>query len=227
MKIELKYLSHYIGKTLPVYGEKKVSIRLYRDKSLKKGDSCNTFKFSMGNHWGTHIDAPAHFFKNARAINEYSPEELIFTAPCVVNVPLRKGRIIMLDDIRAAVKTRNDIVLIKTGFTRYRGKEAYSCKGPALSAEIAEWLREKRPRVRAIGIDFVSVGSYADRPAARETHRAFLNPGKPGAPLLLVEDMDLSVGLAGLRKIWVAPLLMEQVDSSQCTVVGVFTKKSK
>lgn len=227
MKTKLKYLSHSIGKTLPVYGNRKVSIGLISDKALKKGDSCNTFKFLMGNHWGTHIDSAAHFFKNARKISEYSPEELMFSHPCIVNVPLRKGRTITLDEIKDFVTPQNDIILIKTGFTRYRGKEIYSCNGPAVSPEIAGWVRTKRPRVRAIGIDFVSIGSYSDREVARKTHRAFLDPDENGLPLLLIEDMDLSVSLATLRKIWVAPLLIEQVDSSPCTVLGVFNNKSK
>lgn len=221
MKTKIKYLSHNIGKTLPVYGNNKVSIGLSNVKSLNKGDTCSTFKFSMENHWGTHIDAPAHFFKNARKISEYSPEELMFVNPCVVNIPLRKGRTIELDEVRTFVKPHNDILLIKTDFTRYREKEIYSCNGPAVSSEVARWLRAKRPRVRAIGIDFISIGSYGDRETARSTHRAFLDPQNEGSPILLIEDMNLSGNLARLNKIWVAPLLLEHVDSAPCTVIGI------
>ena len=62
----VRHLSYTLEETIPAYGKTKVSLGVRSQKSIDRGDSCNTIRFSMENHWGTHIDAPAHFFKNAK-----------------------------------------------------------------------------------------------------------------------------------------------------------------
>ena len=36
--------------------------------AIDKGDVCNVSKISMGVHSGTHMDAPLHFFQDARVL---------------------------------------------------------------------------------------------------------------------------------------------------------------
>ena len=42
---------------------------------------------------------------------------------------------------------------------------------------------------------------------------------------MLIEHMDLSTDLQNLKEVWVAPLLIEGVDSAPCTVVGIIDDK--
>jgi len=219
---KIKYLSHMLEKKVPVYGNKKASLEISPDKSLDRGDSCNTFRFSMETHWGTHIDAPAHFFKGAKKISDYPAGNCLFKKPCVIELPLQKGRAIRLDEVSAEIKKCHDLLLLKTGFGRYRGSRTYSFKGPSVSPEVGLWLRSERPNIRAIGFDFISIGSYRDREEGRRTHRVFLDPGQKGCPVLIIEDMKLSYDLSRLKTAWVAPLLIDRIDSSPCTVFGVF-----
>jgi len=219
---KIKYLSYKLGAKVPVHGNKEASLEISREKSLGKKDSCNTFRFSMQNHWGTHIDAPAHFFKGAKKISDYPAGNWLFKEPCVIELPLQKGRAIRLDEVRTEIKKCHDLVLLKTGFGRCRGSRSYSFKGPSVSPEVGLWLRSERPNIRAIGFDFISVGSYQDREEGRRTHRVFLDPGRKGFPILIIEDMKLSYDLSGLKMAWVAPLLIDRIDSSPCTVFGVF-----
>ena len=39
-------------------------------QSLEAGDVCNLTQFSMCAHNGTHVDAPYHFFRNGRTIDQ-------------------------------------------------------------------------------------------------------------------------------------------------------------
>ena len=49
---------------------------------IRKGDTVNLSAFSMCVHNGTHLDAPAHFFKDGKTIGDYPPE--VFTGSCYV-----------------------------------------------------------------------------------------------------------------------------------------------
>lgn len=219
---KVQYLSYRLGSCIPVYGKTRSRLRIIEKKSIKNNDSCNTFSFIMENHWGTHIDAPAHFFDNGKKISDYSARDLFFNNPCVVSLSLKKNSIIELKDIRSKISKNCDLVLIKTGFYKFRGLKVYSFDNPLISPRVAVWLRAKKPTIRAIGFDFISVGSCNNKELGRLAHRAFLDPLSNGEPILIIEDMDLSSNLAGLKKVWVAPLLVKQIDSAPCTVIGLF-----
>lgn len=217
-----EYLSYRLDGYIPVYGNARERLNVKRIKYLARGDSCNTFIFEMGNHWGTHIDAPGHFFSGAQVIADYPAHELIFKHPCIVNIRLKKDMIIGVGDIKDKVDKRHDIVLLKTGFGRFRGSKKYSVESPLVSAQIGLWLRAERKNVRAVGLDFVSLSSLRDRAMGRSAHRAFLNPEGKGRPVLIIEDMNLNANLGGLKAVWVAPLLVKGIDSAPCTVLGLF-----
>ena len=220
----VRYLSYPYEKTVPAYGNERNIVNIRPVKSIFKGDSSNTYRVSFENHWGTHVDAPAHFFKNGSSITDLSAKTWCFEDPGVVNVKAREGQIIGLKDIERNVSKKNDIVIIKTGFGRFRGEKKYSLYNPGIDPEVAFWIREKRPMVRAIGFDLVSVGSYLNRPLARETHRVFLDPKGKGKPVLLVEDMCLSGSLKGLRRVCAVPICIKGVDSAPCTILGFFNR---
>ena len=86
--------------------------------------------------------------------------------------------------------------------------------------ELALWLRQDFPAVRAIGMDWISVSSYESRELGRQAHRAFLNPDGEGSPVLIIEDMNLSKNLKNLAEVLVVPILIETIDSAPCTVIG-------
>ena len=222
MNMKIRYLSYILGNKVPVYGNESAFLIVRPNKSLGKGDSCNTYEICMENHWGTHIDAPAHFFKAAKKVAEYPAKNWIFRNPCVINLNLKKEKIITLDKVASIVNKNHDILLLKTGFYHFRGKKIYSFDNPAVSPQIGLWLRKERPNIRAIGFDFISLGSCKYRMLAREAHRAFLAPSAGGKPIAIIEDMDLSYNLSALEMVIAAPLLISAIDSGPCTVFGIF-----
>jgi kynurenine formamidase len=58
-----KYLSHPLHPGAPAYGGGNAFLD-EPDKQMSQGDSCNTRKWHLSNHMGTHIDFPRHFAAN-------------------------------------------------------------------------------------------------------------------------------------------------------------------
>jgi kynurenine formamidase len=218
----IKYLSYKLAKKVPAYGVPDAEVEIREGKSIAKGDICNTFWFGMQNHWGTHVDCPAHFFDGGNTITDYSAGNWHFTQPQVLNVNLALGQILEKCDIEGKLDNSADLLILKSGWGGFREQNTYSMQNPGITPEVGIWLRKEYPLIRAIGFDWVSLSSYANRDIGREAHRAFLNPSGEGNPILIIEDMDLTENMEDLKEVWVFPLRVEGMDSAPCTILGVF-----
>lgn len=217
---KITLLSHPYTSKVPVYGGGSEFIDIRSIKSIQAGDSCNVYYFGMNNHWGTHVDGPNHFHESGMTVVDYPPETWFFTSPKLVSLELEPGQIVNVADLVDHVDGDVDFLLIQSNWTRFRGEDVYGRNNPGLSPDIADWLRHF-PRIRAVGIDWISVSSFANRELGREAHRAFLKPDGP--PFLLIEDMNLSDigGNLLLKQVVVAPLFVTGLDSVPCTVYGI------
>ncbi|MCG6551105.1 MAG: cyclase family protein [Candidatus Magnetominusculus sp. LBB02] len=214
-----EYLSHMSAEgSNPVYGGYG-SIGIHRCKSIARGDSANVSSFQMENHWGTHVDAPNHFFDNGMRVSEYPPQYWFFKSPCVLQVFLRPSEAL---NMSIEIMPEADLLLIQSNWCKLRHAEAYVRENPGIDPDVGFQLRSRYPRLRAVGIDWISVSPFADRTLGRLSHKAFLDPNGQNSPILLIEDMNLTMGLASLREVVVMPLRIEALDSAPCTVVGVF-----
>jgi kynurenine formamidase len=219
---KFRYLSYPLSQVVPAYGCEHVELTLKQIKSIRQGDPCNTFWLGLENHFGTHVDAPAHFYADGMTIAEYFPETWFSHRPCVIRIEVKENELIGIDSLAGHIPETADMVLVQSGFHRFRGTEKYTCHNPGLKPEVGIWLREKYPSVRLVGFDFISLSSFQNRNLGREAHRAFLDPHGVGVPILIIEDMDLSCELSGLLSVWVVPLRVVGLDSAPCTVIGVF-----
>jgi len=220
MNKKYKLLSYPLNEKVALYGG-DTTFQIKKRKQIRNGDSCNTFELNFMNHSGTHIDAPFHFYNSGRSIGEYGIGELIFSKPFVLHCSKKQNELIIKEDLLCL--RRCDILLIKTSFFRYRQRKRYIFHNPGISAQAADFIRQKHPYVRAIGIDTISISSYQNRQEGRQAHRIFLKKrGYSTGPVVLVEDMDLSGSLGNLKKVYVMPLFVEKIDSAPCTVIGEF-----
>ena len=215
------WLSYPLTETTPVYGGGD-GFRRHSTRSLSRGESCNTERWVLPNHIGTHIDFPRHFFDDGASSDSYSAGYWHFTNPHLIDIPLDSGCWIACDERFEKVPEHTDILLIKTGFHRLRGEKRYWEDNPGISPEVALWLREHRPGVRAVGFDFISVSRYQDRSTGREAHRRFLDPNGTNDPCLLIEDMDLGPVDSETRwvGIQVSPLRVEGADGTHTTIIA-------
>ncbi|MEW6679508.1 MAG: cyclase family protein [bacterium] len=215
-----KLLSYILSEQTPLYGD-IAPIKIRHNKNMANNDTSNRATITFCNHSGTHIDAPKHFYKDGKAIGEYSIEELIFHKPQIINCPKKENELVKTEELKGILDC--DLLLIRTGFFKFRQSDIYRLNNPGISSFSAEWLRRKHPHIKAIGIDSISVSSFPHREEGRRTHQILLaEQGYPGGPMLLIEDMDLSFNNGKLLKVYVVPLMLEGVDSMPCSVIGEY-----
>jgi kynurenine formamidase len=209
------YLSYFINKNTPQYGGDD-AILISQRSTISKGDSSNSKNISMPNHVGTHIDFPRHFSINGKTINDYSADYWFFDNPYVLNYPAREEEIINFGEKFRTIPKATDILLINTGFQKYRGTEKYWKFNPGLSPDLAGKLRKECPKLKAVGFDFISLSSYQNRILGREAHKQFLVEHD----ILIIEDMDFSLLRNKVSQLIAIPLMIDEADGSPVTVLA-------
>ncbi len=133
--------------------------------------------FSTAEHGGTHIDAPLHFAKGHRAVDQIPLDQLIgaavvvdVTAACAREPDYRVNTadFTAWEGQHSAIPA-GAIVLIRTGYSRLwpdaarylgtseRGAAAVAkLHFPGLHPDAARWLAETR-RIKAVGLDTASI----------------------------------------------------------------------
>lgn len=206
----------------PVYGCQRQKLKLKKLKSLRKGGACQKYSIEIENHWGTHVDCPAHFFIKGNRISNYPADFWIFYRPQIIPVEVQPGQIICQKDLTVEIAPEIDLLLLKSGWSKLRGTKKYSNDNPGLDPEFGLWLRRRYPSIRAIGFDWVSLSSYKHRELGRKAHKIFLDPKAQGHPILIIEDMFFPKDIKKVKEVWIVPLRIEGLDSAPCTVMGVF-----
>jgi arylformamidase len=214
-------LSHHLSEDTPFYSSlpKPELNQIY---NLGKGDICNSFYLTTSNHAGTHVDAPRHFCAEGRPITTYQLPELVFVRPAVLDVPLIGGELIEPRHLEAAAAAPvdTDLVLLRSGFGKFRGDERrYVDRSPGFGPEAAEFLMQRFPLLKALAMDFMSVSSPAHESEGAEAHRVFLGCTQYAArPILLVEDALLPDTMPPLLRVFVIPWMFDGLDSAPCTM---------
>lgn len=217
------FLSHFYNQATPGYGGKKDFAFNYT-KCLSQGDSCNQIHFNMGNHHGTHIDLPSHFFDNGERLENYAPKQWMPQTTYCLEVSVKEDELLLsshLKDIPAHLKDSLECLIIKTNFEKYRQETKYWQNNPGLSAELGFFLKKNFKQLRIIGFDFISATAYQNRNEGKKAHQAFLGT-ETGQPILIIEDMklaELSTGL--ISKLIISPLLIEKADGVPVTIFAL------
>lgn len=205
-------LSHILSSRTPGYSGKK-DVTVHVAKAIRQGDSCNMKKACLSFHAGTHVDAPLHFLDRGRSIAEIKPESWVFSRVRLARIIVKPDQLITSKDMPRLGDC--DLLLLKTGFEKHRGKKAYWRNSPGLSLELADFLRKRCPSLRAIGVDLISISGLSHREEGRKAHKSFL-----GNNILLIEDMKLSLLQSAPKRILVSPVFFEKADGAPCTIWG-------
>jgi kynurenine formamidase len=129
-------------------------------------------KWTFGEHSGTHMDAPGHFFDEGRRSPEITPQELIVPV-VVVDISERAAQdpdtTLTVDDLRRFERRHGRIpegalVCMNSGWAAkfgdplaYKGGDSYpGYHFPGFSVDAATWLAERRD-VTGIGVDTISL----------------------------------------------------------------------
>ncbi len=214
------YLSHFINKETPTYGNRNV-VNLLKKSDMDKGDVANETHIQSTLHVGTHIDFPYHFYKDGQTLEDFPVDFWFFNSPLFVEIEPKS--LVIKDELIDVLnpvnnKEKFDILLVKTGFGSKRGSRQYWEENIGFAPEIYDYLRKHFPNIRILGFDSISVSSFQHRDIGRIAHKRFLNPD---GPILLLEDMDLSDinEQCHLSNIVVVPIQISGCDGVPCTVV--------
>ncbi|NPV54315.1 MAG: cyclase family protein [Firmicutes bacterium] len=219
-------ISFPLTEDTPTPGGRK-PLHFVNDESLKNGDVANSFYYTSWNHAGTHVDAPGHMIPNGKSITDLDINYFIFDRPYIKDIPKADAKLITIEDLMASERemAECDILLIRTGFTKYRLADPvrYRDRNPGLSLDAARYLASNRfPKLRAVGIDSISFASSAYMEEGIESHKVLFRKEGPKA-VLLIEDLNLSLDLGLLKtikRVYVVPFLVVGLDSSPCTVLA-------
>lgn len=163
-------------------------------QSMEKGDVCNLTAFSMCAHNGTHVDAPYHFLKEGKSMDQIKLEKMIGLA----YVEGHKGDVTAQD-------ARN--ILVRAAKAYNGAQKKILIKGNAtVTLEAAEVFAEA-------GIDLVGNESQTVGPeeAPMAVHLVLL-----GAEIVLLEGIRLSAVPDGVYFLHCAPLNLSKADGAPC-----------
>ena len=218
-------LLSYINKEGDLAWPGAPTVKLTGFESIKDGDACNTFRIEIFNHFGSHMDAPKHFNDSGESISDFSIDNFIYESPVLVDIPKSFGELVTKEEILKfddRIKSA-DLLMIRSGFAKYRieAAERYSREGPGVSAEAAELLVKRFPRLKAIGLDWISLASFTDINDGILAHQRML--GKFGDKhIFIIEDLNFDELNSELkiRRVFALPLMVSGIDSAPVTVVA-------
>jgi len=214
------YLSHPLSNDTPLYGGAK-NIQIDSNSSIKEGDTANSLSLVFSNHSGTHVDVPYHFFEDGKKIMEYPPSFWIFNCPQCLDVPGKDGYLVTFEDVKGRIKEDTDLLLLRTGYEKYRNEDIYWQMNPGLSPGLAKGIRKKFPNIRALGVDVISITSRLHREKGRKAHQEFLGSHFESDPIVLIEDMSLQNFNKDFSQAYVMPLMVKGADGAPCTALGI------
>jgi len=126
-------LSYPLSEATPSYGNGR-SLEIVFEKSIDKGDSCNTSVFTMPNHLGTHIDAPFHFDQYGKSITDFAVDFWIINFAYLVNIEVNRENP-LIDDVSidwGIIPNNIELLLLKTGYCHQRNEPSYWERGPII-----------------------------------------------------------------------------------------------
>jgi arylformamidase len=118
---------------------------------------CRTSVVVMGNHAGTHLDAPSHFVADGRTVGELDLQRCVGEA-LVLDLSEKAPReAITAADLKSRTKgiALGARLLIRTGWDRTFGQPEYFTDYPPLASDAAEWVAQAG--VALLGLDLPSV----------------------------------------------------------------------
>ena len=224
-------LSHTIHDDIQIYpGDPVPSIK--RGLTHEK-DYCHVDVLTLGSHTGTHIDAPFHFLKKGKKIDELPVQRLVGNG-VLVDVSLKADRdLIEPGDVEpyADEITEGDFVIFRTGRDKYFGTSRYYLH-PYLSVAGAGLL--VKLGVSLVGIDALNVDpTYYKNTDSDQSAKQLPDEAQYGYPvhdILLGNDILIVENLCNLDKIKTVkgvfsllPLKLKDSDGSPIRAVFIKT----
>ena len=193
-----------VSNALPIWpGDPAVNFQRVAD--VNAGDVCTLSRLDSGSHLGTHLDAPRHFIRGGRAVDQLELDTLI--GPCVVadvadadviDAARLDALDLPADAVRVLFHTRNSAIWAADDSGTFRTDYV------GIDPSGAAWLVGRG--LRLVGIDYMSIAPFADtiRP-----HQILL-----GAGVIVVENLNLADIAPGAYQLICLPLKLRDGDGA-------------
>ena len=183
-------------------------VQITRTMDLENGDEATVSTISIGSHTGTHMDAPLHFIKSGKSMDEMPLSATIGPAQVI---EIEDPQTITVDEVRRHAIRAGDRVLFKTRNSARRWTERGFMKDFVyLSTEAARWLVQQG--VRTVGVDYLSVGGYEKN--GPEVHHVLLHE-----TIWIIEGLDFSAVGPGHYDLVCLPLKIARGDGAPARAV--------
>jgi arylformamidase len=184
-------------------------VKTFGASSIKtmEQDGVRQAVFTMSNHSGTHVDAPAHFLPDGETIENVSLYNLV--GQCRLLDFTHCGDNITLDDITSQTIEPGEIILFKTKNSFYHDKEGFQYNFVYVDSQAAQYLAGLA--IKAIGIDYLGIERNQPDHA---THTALMANNIP-----IIEGLRLAHVQAGSYFLVCLPLLMPGLDASPARAI--------
>jgi arylformamidase len=196
-------LSVLINNNTPVYpGDPKVVIEQAGELTQ---DGYSDQKLTMGNHVGTHLDAPAHMVAGGKTLDQFPIDRFVGRGVLIEGFDLET---IQQKDLQPG-----DVVLFMTGMSEKYHDADYFHDYPAMPDEAAAYLASKK--VSMVGVDTGSVDNQDKFPI----HKSLLQN-----EVLIIENLTNLKELMGKEFRVIALPLRLEVDGAPARVVAEITE---
>lgn len=170
-------LSHCLKNKIPIFpGDPEFSL-----KNISPKEEYYLSELKSGLHSGTHIDAPLHYIKNGKKVNEISLNELIGNAIIfkldlesmnktddkkkietndIKNLEIIEEKLNKKINPKKSENPKYEIAILKTEWCNNWQNKNYFHENPYLSNEFAEYLIENN--IKTLAIDTCSVDKWEE-----------------------------------------------------------------
>jgi arylformamidase len=179
-------------------------------QSWDKGNKLALSMIEMGNHTGTHIDAPLHFIKGGATIDQIPLYKLV--GPALVIEVSQSAKIVDAAELNRHEWRGAKKVLFKTrnSYDNFWADKEFHKDFVGISPDAAQLLADSG--VDLVGIDYLSAEQFGA--PAPLTHRTLL-----GKDIVIVEGLDLRHVSGGNYELTVLPLRLKGLEAAPARAV--------
>lgn len=206
---------HYIDVTVPITNSLPVwpgdpPVRVRPAARIAAGDTVNTSRLELGNHTGTHVDAPLHYLPDGATLDAVPLDVLV--GPSWLADLTHVDRHIEAGDLAAAAippGTRRLLLKTRNSQIWAAHPDEFLRDFVALTPDAAHWVVQAG--IALVGIDYLSIEPFD---GSGDTHRILLRAG-----VVVLEGLDLRVPLPGAYCLACLPLKLASLDGAPCRAI--------
>ena len=158
----MKYvdLTHFISQDMPVYpGTEQPK---FTPANSYEKDGFKETLLTMFSHTGTHMDPPAHLFRDKKTLDDMNIDAFIGSALVIDCTDLKDGDKVSIDHIKkyGDKAEKAEFLLFNFGYDKFWGKCEYFGDYPVLSDEVIDFIITTKKK--GVGLDTIGLDPIKD-----------------------------------------------------------------